>query len=189
MNKTTLILIILLIGVIILAGFIIQSSLKNGSLNNQTNLIQNPKMILTSPSFNPNEKIPPKFTCDGGNINPELHIQNVPESAKSLAMIMDDPDAVSGTFTHWIVWNIDPKTEIIKQESAPPGATEGENDTSREGYIGPCPPDKKPHRYFFKLYALDTLLNLEAGSNKAKLESAMSGHIIEQTELIGIYER
>ena len=157
-------------------------------------------MIISSPSFNNNTKIPPKFTCDGGNINPELQIQNVPPEAKSLALIMDDPDAVGGkTFTHWLVWNIDPKTENIKQESVPtgvkenlsfPSAEEGWNDTDKVGYLGPCPPDKKPHRYFFKLYALDFVIGpTEALPKKEGLEEMMKNHIVEKAELIGIYER
>lgn len=156
-------------------------------------------MLITSPSFNNREKIPSKFTCDGGNINPELLIQNVPESAKSLALIMDDPDAVSGNFLHWMVWNIDPQTERIKQESKPPGvppstglaigAIEGVNGAGKIGYIGPCPPDKKPHRYFFKLYALDATLGLGEETRKAELEAAIEGHVVDKAELVGIYER
>ncbi len=148
-------------------------------------------MLLTSPSFNHNEKIPPKFTCDGGNINPELHIQNVPPEAKSLALIVDDPDAVGDrTFTHWLIWNIDPKTEVIKQESVPPGSSEGQNGAGKVGYIGPCPPDGKPHRYFFKLYALDIVaLMIEETPNNEMLEKMIGSHVIEKTEFIGIYER
>lgn len=146
-------------------------------------------MLLTSPSFNHNEKIPSKFTCDGPGINPELHIQNVPEGTTSLALIVDDPDAPSGTFTHWLAWNINPKTEIIKQESAPPWCIEGQNDAGQIGYTGPCPPDKKPHRYFFKLYALKEKINLESGATKAELEKAIMPILIEKCELIGIYER
>ncbi|MBI3589736.1 MAG: YbhB/YbcL family Raf kinase inhibitor-like protein [Candidatus Liptonbacteria bacterium] len=147
-------------------------------------------MLISSPAFESNQKIPTKFTCDGGNINPELHIQNVPEKAKSLALIMDDPDAPSGTFTHWLIWNIDPKTEIIKQESVPPGAHEGQNDAGKIGYLGPCPPDKKPHRYFFKLYALsDSIIETESIRDRATLESIVNKLLIEKAELVGIYER
>ena len=146
-------------------------------------------MLLTSSAFNHNEKIPSKFTCDGGNINPELLIQNVPEEAKSLALIMDDPDAPRGIFTHWLAWNINPRTTVIKQESKPPGSTEGLNDRGIGGYTGPCPPDKKPHRYFFKLYALDTALELGEQATKAELEAAIADHAVDKTELVGIYER
>src|SRR5258708_53854 len=111
-------------------------------------------MILTSPSFNDGETIPQKFTCDGGDINPELQIQNVPEGAKSLALILHDPDApMKDGFTHWIVWNIDPATTVIKQESVPPGSVEGRNDAGRNSYIGPCP-RAGTHHYHFQLHAL-----------------------------------
>src|SRR5258708_687538 len=116
-------------------------------------------MILTSPSFDNNTSIPKKFTCEGGNINPELHIQNIPEEAKSLALILHDPDApVPGGFTHWVVWNIAPTTAIIKQESTSPGSVEGKNGAGRLGYVGPCPPSGT-HHYEFRLYALDVMLD------------------------------
>ena len=184
MKKLATLVIIILIGTVVV---LIAS--KNQAPIEKPNQTQN--MLLTSPSFNHNEKIPSKFTCDGGNINPELHILNVPAKAKSLALIMDDPDAVGGrTFTHWLIWNIDPKTEIVKQESVPPGAREGQNDAGKIGYLGPCPPDKKPHRYFFKLYALnDSFVETESIRDRATLESIINGLLIEKAELIGIYER
>lgn len=146
-------------------------------------------MLLSSPSFNPNEKIPQKFTCDGGNINPELVIQNVPEGTHSLVLIMDDPDAPSGNFTHWLAWNIDPKTLVIKQESKPPQSIEGLNGRGNRGYTGPCPPDGKPHRYFFKLHALSSTINLPENASKIVLEETIKPYLIEKTELIGIYEK
>lgn len=147
-------------------------------------------MLILSPSFTGNGKIPAKFTCDGGNINPELQIQNIPAGTKSLALILDDPDATRGiTFTHWLIWNIDPETINIKQESKSANSIEGLNDAQEIGYTGPCPPVGKPHRYFFKLYALDIVLDLKSGSTKAELETAINSHVIEKTELIGIYER
>lgn len=148
-------------------------------------------MILTSPFFNDGDSIPPKFTHDGGNINPELHIQNAPEGTMSFALIMDDPDATSGkTFTHWLIWNIDPKTTVIKQESKPPGAVEGINDFSNISYGGPWPPHGvKPHRYFFKLYALDVMIDLEEGSTKQGLEESIKGHVVEEAQLMGVYTR
>ncbi|MEK9173326.1 MAG: YbhB/YbcL family Raf kinase inhibitor-like protein [Patescibacteria group bacterium] len=146
-------------------------------------------MLLTSPSFNHNEKIPPKFTCDGGNINPELHIQNVPPEAKSLVLIMDDPDAPGGNFTHWLTWNINPMTQIIKQESKPPFAAEGLNGRQKIGYTGPCPPDDKPHRYFFKLYALKEKIDPDPNISKSDLENAIKLLIVEKAEFIGTYER
>lgn len=148
-------------------------------------------MLLISPSFENNGTIPKKFTCDGGSINPELQIQSVPAEAKSLALILHDPDApVSGGFTHWVVWNISPMITVIKQESVPPGASEGWNGAKRTGYTGPCPPPGHGvHHYHFYLYALDTTLDLASSTGKAELNAAMKGHIIEQADLVGLYQR
>ena len=148
-------------------------------------------MILTSPSFENNAVIPRKFTCDGGDINPELQIQNVPAAAQSLALIMHDPDAPGpGDFTHWVVWNINPATPLIKEESVPPNATEGVNSAGKVGYLGPCPPPGHgTHHYEFRLYALDASLNLPATMKAAELEAEMKKHLLETTELVGLYER
>jgi hypothetical protein len=148
-------------------------------------------MILTSPSFENNAAIPRKFTCDGGGINPEFQIQNVPESAESLALVIHDPDApIVGGFAHWVVWNIDPRTMVIKEESAPPGAVEGLNDARRTGYAPPCPPANHGiHRYHFKLYALDTMLDLPEEVMVSGLKAGMVGHILAETELVGTYKR
>lgn len=159
------------------------------SKNNLKNLINKNNMIIISPSFKNNDNIPKKFTCDGGDINPELHIENVPEEAQSLALIVDDPDAPGGTFTHWIVWNISPRTSIIKEESVPPGAVEGMTDFGRSGYGGPCPPPGKPHRYYFKIYALNSLIDLPPGATREKLEKKMEGRILAKAEIVGIYQR
>ena len=129
------------------------------------------------------------FTAGGGDINPELQIQNVPAEAKSLALIMHDPDApMAGGFTHWLVWNIDPKTTLIKEESVPPQSTEGKNDAQRIGYIGPCPPSGI-HHYHFKLYALDAMLNLNSGAEKSALETEIKRHLIAQAEVVGLYQK
>lgn len=146
-------------------------------------------MKITSPDFLNNEFIPTQFTCDGQDLNPELRIEEIPEGAQSLVLIVDDPDAPGGTFTHWTVWNIPSNTEVIKKGELPNGATEGKTDFGRSGYGGPCPPPGKPHRYFFKIYALDTILNLPAGASRSDLEKAMNGHIIDHAELIGLYQR
>jgi len=146
-------------------------------------------MLITSPSLKNGEYIPKKFTCDGGDINPEFQVQNVPEDAKSLVLIMDDPDAPSGTFTHWTVWNINPETIYIKEESKPPGSVEGINSAGQIGYIGPCPPAGNPHRYFSTLYALDIRLEVVQGASREVLEGVLRGHVIEKTELLGIYGR
>jgi Raf kinase inhibitor-like YbhB/YbcL family protein len=153
--------------------------------------IKNSSMLITSPSFKNDESIPVKFSCDGGDMNPELQIQNVPAGAKSLALIVDDPDATRGrTFTHWLVWNIDPKTTLIKEESVPPGAVEGTNDFPRVGYGGPCPPHgSKPHHYHLTLYALSAILDLSPGADKAQLETEIEKNLITKTELIGLFQR
>jgi|TARA_B100001964_G_C14226184_1_gene597764 hypothetical protein len=144
-------------------------------------------MKLTSPSFENNQEIPSEFTCDGPNILPELNIEETPENTKSLALIMDDPDAPGGTWVHWVVWNIPPKTNVIQKGTEPQGI-QGKTSFGRFEYGGPCPPSGT-HRYFFKLYALDATLDLKEGSDKTALEQAMDGHIIESSELIGNYKR
>jgi len=132
--------------------------------------------------------IPKKYTCDGENINPPLEFLDVSKNAQSLVLIMDDPDAPSGTFTHWTVWNIDPKLGGIEEKNLPQDVVEGENDFGKVGYSGPCPPSAI-HRYFFKLFALDTKLSLPESSKKSNLENALNGHIIDKTELVGLYSR
>jgi len=148
-------------------------------------------MIITSPSFVDGETIPKKFTCDGGSINPELQVHNVPHGAKSLALILHDPDApIADGFTHWVVWNIDPRTTLIKEESVPPGAGEGANTGGFVGYAAPCPPPTHPsHHYHFKLYALDAVLDLPNGATENDLLEAMKGHLLEEAELVGLYKR
>lgn len=146
-------------------------------------------MILTSPAFNDGDIIPKKYTCDGGDMNPELQIQNVPPEAKSLALIVHDPDApMKGGFTHWVVWNISPKTNIIKQESIPPGSIEGRNSAGRNGYIGPCPPSGT-HHYHFQLYALRDALDLTPTALFDDVQSAIENHLITKTDLVGLYAR
>ncbi|HUC01872.1 MAG TPA: YbhB/YbcL family Raf kinase inhibitor-like protein [Candidatus Paceibacterota bacterium] len=147
-------------------------------------------MIITSSAFEDGATIPEKFTCAGGDINPELLIQNVPEEAKSLALIVYDPDApMVGGFTHWTVWNIDPGTAIIKEESTPPGSMEGQNSGGKIGYMGPCPPAGAPHHYHFCLYALDAPLDLLVGAPAGELQEAIDAHRIAKAELVGLYGR
>ena len=140
---------------------------------------------LTSYAFKHNEIIPSKYTCDGSDINPPLKIDGLPEDTRSLALIVDDPDAPMGIWVHWVVWNIPAKTNI--EENSVPGM-EGLNDFKRQSYGGPCPPDRE-HRYFFKLYALDVELDLPEGATKAEVEKAMEGHILAEAKLMGRYER
>ncbi len=145
-------------------------------------------LTLSSPAFEHNRLIPQKHTCDGEDVSPALRIGNAPPGTKSFALIVDDPDAPAGTWVHWILWNIDPKTTEIGEGTVPPGAVQGMNDFRKSGYGGPCPPSGT-HRYFFKLYALDTVPGRSRGAVKADLERAMKGHIIAQAELIGLYTR
>ena len=147
-------------------------------------------MIITSPSFAEGDPIPRKFTCAGGDINPELQIQNVPPGTGSLALVVHDPDApIEGGFTHWVVWNIDPGTMLIKEESVPPGAVEGSNGAGRIGYMGPCPPPGGPHRYEFRLYALPGELDLPEGSSMSDLMKAMEGKTMAEAVLTGSYAK
>lgn len=145
-------------------------------------------MELRSPDFENNELIPSRYTCDGENINPELEILDVPESSQSLVLIMDDPDAPNGTWVHWTVWNMDPSVRTIAAGTAPAGAIEGRTSFERTGYGGPCPPSGT-HRYFFRIYALDTKLDLPANTKAEELADAMADHIISQAELVGLYAK
>lgn len=141
-----------------------------------------------SSDFKDGERIPERFTCQGENINPRLELSGVPEEAKCLAIIMDDPDAPMGTFVHWVLWNI-PITEEIPEDAKDIGV-DGAGTSSRAGYHGPCPPPGHgPHRYFFKIYALDSMLDPEPGSGKKALEDAMQGHVLASAQLMGTFER
>lgn len=145
-------------------------------------------MELKSSIFENNQFIPPRYTCDGENINPPLEIKEEPESVKSFVLIVDDPDAPRGDWVHWTVWNIDPRTTGIDENSVPEGAIEGMTDFGRPGYGGPCPPGGT-HRYQFKLYALDIRLNLDSSSGKEDIERAMEGHVLDYAILTGLYKR
>lgn len=145
-------------------------------------------MKITSSAFIHNTKIPSKYTCDGEDVNPPLEFSDVPENAKSLALIVDDPDAPMGTWVHWVLFNIPPDCRKIEENSIPKGAVEGINDFRKNNYGGPCPPSGT-HRYFFKHYALDCVIDLKGTVTKKDLEKAMDGHIIAKAELIGLYSR
>lgn len=144
-------------------------------------------MKIESPDFKDGKTIPSEFTCDGKNISPELVFKDVPEKAKSLALIVDDPDAPRGTFTHWVVCNIH---SDVKGFSKGEKITyiQGKADTGKTVYGGPCPPSGA-HRYFFKLYALDITLGLKEGFSRADLEKAVKGHVISESKLMGTYQR
>ncbi|MFE3848708.1 YbhB/YbcL family Raf kinase inhibitor-like protein [Flavobacterium sp. LB3P45] len=142
-------------------------------------------LVIKSPKFLDNEFISSKYTCDGLNVNPEISIDEIPKNTKSLAIILDDPDAPNGSFCHWIMWNITPKNSI-KENSAP--GIQGRNSFGENKYDGPCPPSGK-HHYHFKVYALNTKLNLLVSTDKNELEKAMKEHIIARGELVGLYKR
>jgi Raf kinase inhibitor-like YbhB/YbcL family protein len=144
------------------------------------------ELTIKSSAFEQNKPIPKKYGCQGQDINPPLTIEGTPKETKTLALIMDDPDAPRGTFDHWVVWNIPPSTTKIEERSVP--GAEGVNGAGEPGYMGPCPPSGT-HRYFFKVYALDTQLGLNAGSTKKDLERAVQGHILAKGELMGLYSK
>jgi Raf kinase inhibitor-like YbhB/YbcL family protein len=147
--------------------------------------VLNKPLIVESPAFANNEMIPDKYTCAGSNFNPALVITSTPDGTKSLALIVDDPDAPNGTFDHWVMWNI-PVAAVIDENSAP--GIQGKNGKGENRYTGPCPPSGT-HHYNFKVYALDTKLTLAAGADKNALLKAMETHILASGGLIGLYKK
>lgn len=145
-------------------------------------------MILKSPAFAHNALIPKEYTCTGADHSPPLIWKNIPENTQSFVLIMDDPDAPMGLWVHWILFNLPADCHELKTGNTPANAISARNSWNRTGYGGPCPPSGT-HRYFFKLYALDTLLNLGEHATKKEIETAMQNHIIEQAELIGRYSK
>jgi len=152
------------------------------------------KLELTSSAFKEGESIPTKHTCYGDDVSPPLKWSGIPNSAKSLALICDDPDAPAGTWVHWVLYDLPANVNelpegIAASETTPQGAKQGVNDFQRVGYGGPCPPSGKPHRYFFKLYALDAELSLKPRATKSDLLNAMKGHTLAEGQLMGTYKR
>lgn len=175
---------------------IIQKAYKKGMEKNENieevSTMQN--ISISTGAFRAGEAIPAEYTCDGKNVSPELSWDPIPAGAKSIALIMDDPDAPRGTFVHWVLYDIPANTQklpkgVPKNETLADGSRQGMTDFGRPGYGGPCPPPGKPHRYYFKIYALDTKLNLPSGATKADVERAMKGRILAQGELMGKYGR
>jgi Raf kinase inhibitor-like YbhB/YbcL family protein len=146
------------------------------------------KMKISSPAFQEGGTIPEKFSKNGQNVNPELRMERAPAETKSLVLIVDDPDAPVGLFTHWLVWNIDPKTTQIAEGSVPSGAVQGKNDFGDIGYDGPQPPSGT-HRYYFKIFAVDQTLDLKSGAKRREVDAAMRGHVIAQGESMGRYAK
>jgi hypothetical protein len=152
------------------------------------------RMQLTSTAFIEGAAIPAKYTCDAKNVSPPLKWSGVPAGTKSLVLIVDDPDAPSGTWVHWVLYDLAPTVselpeDLAKSQFVAGGAKQGLNDFKHLGYGGPCPPRGKPHRYFFKLYALDAALELKPGLTKKDIASAMDKHILAQGQLMGTYQR
>lgn len=146
-------------------------------------------MTIASAAFQHNKYIPAEYTCDGANHNPPLTFSQVPQNAQSLVLIVEDPDAPSiPNFTHWVIYNIPPATPQILENQVPPNSILGITDFGEVGYGGPCPPHGT-HRYFFKIYALDTILDLPQGASKKEVLDAMEGHVIDSAELVGLYKR
>ena len=152
-------------------------------------------LALSSGSFANHGFIPKKFTCDGADVSPELSWTNPPAGAHSFALIADDPDAPLGTWTHWVIFDLPPTARSLPEDASrimdklPDGGRQGLNDSGKIGYGGPCPPPGKPHRYFFKLYALDRKLGLEPGSTRARVEQTMQGHVLAEADWMGQYQR
>jgi len=146
------------------------------------------ELKVSSPAFKNGGEIPKKYSCDGANVSPPLKIENVPSNTKSLALVFDDIDAPRGSYVHWILWNMAPGVNEINENSVPEGVVQGVNDFKKRHYGGPCPP-RRAHKYVFKIYALDTLLNLNSNGTKKDLEKAMEGHILSHGQLTGLYKR
>ena len=149
---------------------------------------------LTSPAFSANGVIPKQYTADGADVSPPLQWTRPPDAAKTLALVVDDPDAPGATFVHWVVWNIPTSATslpegVAKQASLPDGTSQGTNGFGKVGWNGPSPPKGAPHRYFFKLYAVDTSLELPSSTTKAQLETAMGGHALAEAQVMGTYGR
>jgi len=185
MKIAIIVLLIALIGIGIGGFFYWQSQSEEREKISEINI---KNMEIKSPEFNNEGPIPPKYTCDSDNISPPLEISGTPNEAKSLVLIVDDPDASSGTWMHWSVWNIDPQTESIAEGKLPNAAVEGATSFGEIGYGGPCPPSGE-HHYVFKIFALDKGIWLESGASRSELEKEMEGHVIAKGELIGLYSR
>jgi len=158
----------------------------------EVNTMQN--ISISTEAFKAGENIPSEYTCDGKNVSPALSWSSIPAGAKTIALIMDDPDAPRGTFVHWVLYNIPSTTQelpkgVPRNEKLADGSLQGMTDFGRAGYGGPCPPPGKSHRYYFKIFALDNQINLSSGATKGDVEKAMKGHILAQGELMGKYRR
>lgn len=181
-----LIVAVIAIGVLAVMFFVVGAPADNQSDNLEVQ-VKSINMRILSAVFNDGENIPPKFTCDGDNTLPGFSVSGVPEQSKSLVFIMDDPDSPTGTWDHWIIFNVSPDTKEIAEGKEPAGIR-GKNSWGEIGYGGPCP-GRGSHRYFFKVYALDSMIDLSEGTDKSTLLETMQGHILDSAELMGRYEK
>lgn len=170
------------------------SSQETAGESNTVTMEAESKMKITSTAFEAGANIPKEYTCDGADISPPLEIEQVPDGCESLVLITDDPDAPMGTWVHWVLFNLPANTRALDknippEESLPDGSRQGKNDFGRIGYGGPCPPAGKPHRYYFKVYALNTTLDLEAGATKTQVLRTMEGHVLAEGQLMSRYGR
>jgi hypothetical protein len=152
------------------------------------------KFSLTTSAFSPGSDIPARYTCSGEDLSPQLTWTNAPAGTEEFVLIADDPDAPSGTFTHWVLYNVGSQETGLPQglpagDRLSSGELQGRNDFGKTGYRGPCPPPGRPHRYFFKLYALDRKTNLKPGAFRSELEAAIKGHVLDQAEVMGKFKR
>jgi len=185
---------IVIVIVLGLAGFVYYRYFGGGrtqsfvsSDNNTINTSTTP-MTITSTAFAEGQPIPKKYSCDGDGVNPPLEFKDVPAQAKTLALVVEDPDAPTGTWTHWLVWNIDSRATTIAENSVPAGAVQGQTSSGQNNYGGPCPPSGT-HRYFFRLYALDSKLIIPSFSDAVVFRQAIDGRTIREAELMGSYSR
>ena len=191
MKKVVLFVIVFMAIISALIFWYYGSQNKNQKVENvkEPNILnQNTTMNLSSTVFFDNGNLPAKYSCDGEKVSPPLVVSGVPEKAVSLVLIVDDPDAPRGIYTHWTVWNIKPDTKEIEENSVPDGATQGKTSANRPGYAAACPPSGI-HRYTFKIYALDKMLGLSSSADVDDLTAAMDNHILDQARLIGKYGR
>lgn len=185
-NISKVVYIALLVAIVVGASAWLSSARKAEAPEISTS-VPNPRLIFNSSVFENGALMPARFTCDGANVNPPFEIGGVVPKARSLALVMDDPDAPVGVWDHWVKWNIPPKSQVIEEGKEPRGVS-GKGTGGNLNYRGPCPPSGT-HRYFFKLYVLDTVLALNEGATKKELATAMEGHILQTAEYIGRYSR
>lgn len=185
-----IVLLIFIIGILGFVGYLTVFSRQTKHTVSQTisppSKEKTANMTISSTAFQNNASIPDVYSCNGENINPPLEFSDIPQNAKSLVLIMDDPDAPMGTWVHWTIFNMNPTEKGIAEKNKPSSGTEGMTSFGKPGYGGPCPPSGT-HRYFFKLYALDSILNLDEKADKKAIEEKMQGHILEEAQLVGLY--